>query len=256
MLFITLISIPGRYEADAHSTFEISTTRVAGHDHHGVLKVYRATLAIGQTAVIHDLQQGIKDLGVRLFDLVQQDDAIGPAADPLGQLAALVVAHVAWRTTEQAGHGMRFHVLRHVKADHSILTAEEFRGQRPGQLCLTDSGWAKEEERTNWTLRVLQSSARSTNSASNGADGLVLTNDTLAQVVFERAQVLTLALQHLAHRHAGPVLNNLGNMLRCNDQRNRPTRLGTGLVQFGLRQQLFLAQQGGMLVVLGVRGSF
>src|SRR5579885_2450038 len=34
---------------------------------------------------------------MRLLDLVQQNDAVRAAAHLLGQLAALVIAHVAWR---------------------------------------------------------------------------------------------------------------------------------------------------------------
>ncbi len=67
---------------------------------------------------------------------------------------------------------------------------------------------------------------------------------------------MTLALQHLAHRHAGPVLNDLGNVLRRNDQCDRPTSLRTSFVQFGQRQQFLLAQHSGALVVFGIRGSF
>ena len=68
---------------------------VRRHDQHGVAEVDRAALAVGQATLVEHLQQDVEDLGVRLLDLVQQDHAIRPAADRLGQLAALVVADVA-----------------------------------------------------------------------------------------------------------------------------------------------------------------
>ena len=43
------------------------------------------------------LQEDVEDVGVRLLDLVQQDDREGAAAHGLRELAALVVAQVARR---------------------------------------------------------------------------------------------------------------------------------------------------------------
>ena len=45
--------------------------------------------------VVEDLEQHVEDVGVRLLDLVEEDDGVGPAADGLGELPALVVADVA-----------------------------------------------------------------------------------------------------------------------------------------------------------------
>ena len=74
---------------------------VGGHDQHGVLEVHRAALAVGEASVVHHLQQHVEDVGVRLLDLVEQHDRVGPPADRLGQLAALLVADVAGRRADQ-----------------------------------------------------------------------------------------------------------------------------------------------------------
>ena len=84
---------------------------VGGHDQHDVLEVHRAALAVGQAAVVHHLQQRVEDVRVGLLDLVEQDDAVGPAAHGLGELAALVVADVAGRRADQAADGVLLHVL-------------------------------------------------------------------------------------------------------------------------------------------------
>ena len=68
---------------------------VRGHDHHRVAEVDRAALAVGQPAVVEDLQQHVEHLGVRLLDLVEEDDRVRPPPHRLGQLAALLVADVA-----------------------------------------------------------------------------------------------------------------------------------------------------------------
>ena len=58
---------------------------VAGHDDDGVLEIDRAALAVGQPAVVQHLEQDVEDVAVGLLDLVEQDDAVGPAADGLGR---------------------------------------------------------------------------------------------------------------------------------------------------------------------------
>ena len=44
---------------------------VRRHDDDGVLEVDRAALAVGQPAVVEQLQQDVQHLGVRLLDLVE-----------------------------------------------------------------------------------------------------------------------------------------------------------------------------------------
>src|SRR5438094_649605 len=65
---------------------------VRGHDDDRVLEVDRAPVAVGQAAVVEDLEEHVEDVVVRLLDLVEEDDAVRPAADGLGQLPALLVA--------------------------------------------------------------------------------------------------------------------------------------------------------------------
>ena len=74
---------------------------VRGHDQHGVLEVDRAALAVGEAAVVEHLEQDVEHVGVRLLDLVEQDDRVRPAAHRLGELAALVVADVAGRRADE-----------------------------------------------------------------------------------------------------------------------------------------------------------
>ena len=67
---------------------------VRRHDHHGVLEVHRAALAVGQPPVVEELQQHVEHFRVRLLDLVEQHDGVRTPPDRLGELAGLVVADV------------------------------------------------------------------------------------------------------------------------------------------------------------------
>ena len=119
---------------------------VAGHDDDRVAEVDAATLGIGQVPVLQDLEEDVEHLGMRLLDLVEQDDAVALAAHRLGQLAALVVADVAGRGTDQARHVVALHELAHVDLHQRVLRAEHELGERLGQLGLADAGGAHEDE--------------------------------------------------------------------------------------------------------------
>ena len=58
---------------------------------------------------------------MRLFHLVQQDDAVGLAPHGLGQLTALVVAHVSRRRADQTADGELLHVFAHIDSNHVLL---------------------------------------------------------------------------------------------------------------------------------------
>ena len=77
---------------------------VGGHDQDRVLKIHRSALAVGHPAVVEHLQQHIEDIRMGLFDLVEQDDRIGPPPHRLGEHAALVIADIAGRSADQSGH--------------------------------------------------------------------------------------------------------------------------------------------------------
>ena len=50
---------------------------------------------VGEPPVVEDLQQDVEDVGVGLFDLVEEHHGVGLAAHGLGELAALLVADVS-----------------------------------------------------------------------------------------------------------------------------------------------------------------
>ena len=54
---------------------------VGGHDDDRVAEVDGPALAVGQPAVVEDLEQDVEDVAVGLLDLVEEDDRIRPAAD-------------------------------------------------------------------------------------------------------------------------------------------------------------------------------
>ena len=83
-----LAARPGEAERAAPPGDQVRA-QVAGHDQHGVLEVHGAALPVGEPAVVEHLEQDVEHVRVRLLDLVQQHDRVGPPPDGLGELARL-----------------------------------------------------------------------------------------------------------------------------------------------------------------------
>ena len=88
----------------------------------------------------------LKTSRMRLLDLVEQDDLIGPAPHRLGQHAAFLIADIAGRRADQPGDAVLLHELGHVDADHRVRIVEQEFGERLGELGLADAGRAEEQE--------------------------------------------------------------------------------------------------------------
>ena len=84
---------------------------IRGHDDQHIAEIDRASLPVGQPAVVEHLQQNVEDIRMRLFDFVEQHDLIGPAPHRLGQRAALLVADIAGRRADQPGDRMFLHIF-------------------------------------------------------------------------------------------------------------------------------------------------
>ena len=190
----------------------VALAEIRRHDDDGVLEVDRAALAVGQPTVVQQLQQDVEHFGMRLFDLVEQHDRVGPAPHRFGELTGLVVADVARRRTDQARHGVLLLVLGHVDADHRLLVVEQELGQRACQLGLADAGRTQEEEAAERPIRILQSGAGAPNRVRHRLDRFVLADDALVQPLFHLEQLLDFAFHQAAHRNARPVADDFGDV--------------------------------------------
>ncbi len=188
---------------------------VARHNHDRVRKIHRATVTIGQTALVEQLQQDVEDLHMRLLDLIQQQHAVRTTAHRLGQLSALIVANVARRRTDQARDRVLFLVLAHINAHHRLLGIKEEFGQRARQLRLPNAGRPQEQERPDRPVGGLQPRASAAHGIGDGAHRLVLTDDALVQLVLHPHQLLALTLHQPRNRDARPVRDDTRDLLRA-----------------------------------------
>ena len=247
-----------RLETNRDAAVHVTRTQVGGHDDDGVLEVHHATLRVGQATVFQDLQQRVEQVGVSLLHLVEQDHGEGLAADLLGQLAALIVANVAGRRTEQTGDGVLLLVLGHIQGDERILIAEQELGKCLGKLGLTHTGRAGEDERTTGAARVLQTCAGTADRAGQCRNSVILTNDALVELLLHGQQAAGLFLGDLVDGNTGGSRQNLRNNLGGHGAECvaafAPCLLGFFLLSQDLL--LLITQACGLLVILGVDGVF
>ena len=224
---------------------------VGGHDDHGVAEVDRAALAVGQAAVVEDLQEDVEDLGVRLLDLVEEDDRVRTAPHRLGQLPALVVADVAGRRADEARDRMPLLVLRHVEPDERPLVVEHELGESAGELRLPHAGRPEEDEGADRPVRILEAGARAAERVGHRLDRLVLADDALVQPLLHVDELLRLALEEARDGNAGPAGDHGGDVVLVDlllDHRLELRLLALG--ELGLeRRQLAVADLGDALQV-------
>src|SRR5680860_71812 len=223
--------------------------------------IFNALLQIledGQATVLKNLQQRVEDVGVGLFDLVEEHHRKRLAADLLGQLAALLVAHVTGGRAEQPGDRVLLVDLAHVELDQRVLVAEQELGQRLGHLGLTDAGRTGEDERATGTTRVLQAGAGTPDRLGHRPQRLVHADDALVQLGLHVEQPRGLLLGQLEHRDAGRGGQDLGDELLVDLGHNvhvtgLPLLLTLGLLT---QQRLLVVAQGRRLLeVRGVDGG-
>ena len=152
----TSFSGSGAVSGSAQSFIMVSVRGVRRQEDDGVLEVDLAPLAVLEHPLVEDLVEELHDVGVRLLDLVEEDDGVGPAPDRLGQDAALAVADVARRRALERRDGVRLLVLAHVDRDQVALAAVEHLGERQGRLGLADAARPDEQEDADGPARIRQ----------------------------------------------------------------------------------------------------
>ena len=189
-----------------------SAGQVAGHDHHGVAEVHRAALGVGESAIIEHLEQQVEHLGVGLLHLIQQHHGIGPTPHRLGELAALLVAHIAGRCPHQPGHGIALHVFAHVETHQGVFLIKEGASQGLRQLGFADSRRTQKQKGPHGPARRLHPRPGPPNRSCHGSHRLRLANHPLCELGFELQQLLPLTSQQPLHRNARPAGHHIGDI--------------------------------------------
>ena len=185
------------------------------------------------------MQQDVEDVRVRLFDLVEQHDTVRLAAHGLSELAALVIADVSRRGTNETRDGELLHVLGHVDAHEVVLIVEQAVGEGLCKLRLADARGTEEEEAADRAVRVCDACTRALDCLGDEAHGLVLTDDTLVNDLVEAQQLFALTLHQTADGDARPLADDIGDLV-----------FGHGVVHHGVVARVLFGRGLGVLELL------
>ena len=170
-------------------------------------------MAIGDAAIVEDLEKDIEDIGVGFFHFVEKHHRVGLAAHSLAELATLLVADIAGRRSDEAGHGVLLHVFGHVEANDGAFVVEEKFREGFGEFCFANACGAEEEERANGAILVLQAGAGAADGIGDSFDGLLLADDALHEAFLHFHELGALAFLETGNRDAGPSGNDFGDVL-------------------------------------------
>ncbi len=211
-LFLCLCLVFGCGKTEGAFSLDEFNAGIAGHDDDAVLKVNRATMTIGEPTVIHNLKQGIEDLRMRFFNLIQQDNAIGSASDCLSELPTFLKTDVSRRCADEPGDGVLLLVLGHVQTHHSVLIVKEEPGKSARQFGLSHAGRTEEHKATDGSFRVFQPGTTSPYCLRDGGNGFFLVYQTFVESFLHMQQLLCFTLKHLGDRNARPAGNEFRDM--------------------------------------------
>jgi hypothetical protein len=125
---------------------------VRRQDDEAVAEIRLDAVGVGQPAVVEDLQEQVPRVGVRLLELVEQDDRERLLADAVDDRVRAGLAALA----DDLAVGVRGLELAHVQPRHPVGRAEQEAGERLGQLRLAGAGRAGEQEDADRAVEVRQ----------------------------------------------------------------------------------------------------
>ena len=98
-------------------TLNMLVRRIGGEDDECIGEVGLNALCILHPTAVKHLVEHLHNVPVSLLDLIEQDDTVRGAADPLSEHTAFAEANVARRRPLEARDSMRFLVFAHVDGE-------------------------------------------------------------------------------------------------------------------------------------------
>mmetsp|Transcript_25957 Transcript_25957/g.37999 ORF Transcript_25957/g.37999 Transcript_25957/m.37999 type:complete len:242 (+) Transcript_25957:1122-1847(+) len=151
-----------------------------------------------------------------LLHLIEQQDRVRLASNGIRQLATFVISDITWWRTQQSRHSVFFHVLTHINTDNRILRIKHEFAQGFAQLRLSHAGRPKEDQRSDWFGRIIQTRSRTLDGFRDNLNGIILSNHTVLESITHLEDTLPLRLDKFLWRNTSPNSNYARNVL-CNN---------------------------------------
>mmetsp|Transcript_24617 Transcript_24617/g.68636 ORF Transcript_24617/g.68636 Transcript_24617/m.68636 type:complete len:326 (-) Transcript_24617:939-1916(-) len=126
-------------------------TQIGCHHNNDIREIYNIAVRICQPPVIEQLQKQIPDLWMTLLEFVEEQNLVRSPANGLREHAALFVADVARRCTNETGDGMLLSKFGHVDSRHGGFIVKHQLRQSFAQL-----GFLRSDQRSRFMRRMRQ----------------------------------------------------------------------------------------------------
>ena len=147
-----------------------------------------------------------------LLNLIEKDNRVRFSSDCFCQLSAFFITNISRRRSDQSGHGELLHVFTHIDTHHIVLIIKQILCQCLGKFCLTNTSRAKEQERTNRSVLILDTCLGTDNRFCDFRYTFFLTDDTFVKFIVQMKDLITLALCQLCNRNTCPSGHDSGNL--------------------------------------------
>ena len=178
---------------------------IGRHNQDDIAEINCLAMMIGKAAVIHDLQQNVEQVGVRLFDFIEQQYTMRALVDCIGEQSALVEADITRRSTDQAAYAVPFHIFGHIEP---LKRNTQNRCQLPRYFGFTNAGWAAEQIATNRFFGIAKTGAAKLDRTCQHSNCLVLPKHDTFQVGFKTSQGGLVIGRNLLGRNTRNSRNN------------------------------------------------
>ena len=179
---------------------------IGGHNKHDVFEIAHHPVVVCQFRTVHDLQQNIHNIRMRLFDLVKQQYRMRMLLYHLCEQSALLVTDISRRSTYQAADSVCFHVLAHIDTLEMYM-------HRFSKLCrqcrFSYPGGTNKEEGADRSVLSVESGIGALDRRCQYPNGFILPDYVAFEIFFKVLELLRIVRAH----HRGGQFHHLGDTL-------------------------------------------
>ena len=165
---------------------------------------------------------------MRLFNFVEQHDAVGPSSYLLRERACLSVADIPRRRSNEAGHGAGLHILAHVDANEAVRASVYHVRQRLAKLRFADARGTREEHGGSWPFCIRHTASSPPYRPADLPHRRVLPDHARMQCVFQSQKPLFFRLTERSYRDSCALGDDVCHIL-ARDQQHPLRAAGLGL---------------------------
>ncbi len=142
------------FEADSCAFGEGVGTDIGSNDDHRMTEISSASFGIREEAILEDLEEDIRRVGMRLLDFIEEYDGMWFATNFFGEFAALAIADIAGGRADHLRDAVPFAEFAHVETDEGSIAPEELCGNRFCEEGFADAGWSEKEKGCDGAIGV------------------------------------------------------------------------------------------------------